>query len=125
MRRGTEALPVEMTDAERIAAGDALARLLGTIAIERDDAKQVAKENRERIAELEAEASDLAAQVREGARREDVAVEYRPDFDRRVVDVVRLDTGEMVRADPLGDADAQTTLDDVLAGTRDRVAVPS
>lgn len=102
-------LPVKLSPSELQACSDALAGVVQAYDELKDEAKAVAKDLKERLEALGAKRASLASIVE---RRQEVrAVECReaPNFERNVVEIVRLDTGELVDIRELTAEDRQAS----------------
>ena len=113
----TERLPCELTDDEVRAKGEQIAQLIGEIQDAEVAMKAQAEEAKDNIKGLKARTSALSSEVR--TRREYRSVEVRESFDwgNRRVEVIRLDTGEVIRTRETTEAERQLHLSVV---TRER-----
>lgn len=100
-------LPCRLTEAELIDRGQSLAATREQYRDVQQAAKDAAKEFRDRLATIEAELDRLAEIVRERHEPRPVRCELRPDYQRGVVDTVRLDTGEVASSRALTEAERQ------------------
>ena len=106
----TMILPVKLQDKEIKERGETLAELLRSIGEKEADKAMAAKEASNEIKKLEAEVGVVADAIRTGQEDREVEIERRPDYDRNVVEIVRVDTGEVVVTEELKDEDRQTNL---------------
>lgn len=89
-------LPVPLTEAELLVKGDELALLLRKAAVHKDETKATAAVAKERLAEMELEATELSRTIRERAERRPVDVRERRNDAARTIETVRCDTGAVV-----------------------------
>lgn len=108
-----------MTDAERIAKGELLARMafeLGDL----EEAKAAAtRDFGNRIKNLKTEQGKVADDVRSGTEMRDVECVEKPDWKEYLVTIVRCDTGEVVRRRPMTPAERQLKFDAFSARVKD------
>jgi hypothetical protein len=110
MGRITRALKVNLTEtelAERSARMAQLIREAGERELARKDADSRAKKV---IAEIEATVSSLAIEVNEKAETRAVECRLRRDERMRTIEVIRLDTKEVIEIRPMTDEEAQASL---------------
>ena len=120
-RQYEKQLPVKL-DSEQIAergqemAGKALdaARIELDIDKVKDEARGKLKELKEGLVEIRGRLKKLAFEVRKGEAVQSVLVEARFASDNSCVEIVRLDTGEIVETRPLTEEDRQMEIDEVL-----------
>ncbi len=93
-----ESLLVRLSPEELVRKGEQLARLLQSTATLRADAKKHAKLVAEQLKEQEDEAAALAQEISAGAELREVRCFERPRVDALLVDIVRADTGEVIRS---------------------------
>ena len=106
----TEILPVPLTEAELLARGDEAARIQETRDRkdgERDAANKAAKAE---IQGLEETLHHLLRQVRRKSEDREVEVLDRRNEDELTMEVVRTDTGEVIRSRPLTPEELQIKL---------------
>lgn len=113
----TMRLPVELTKEEIFARGKELARTKDAhtaASAKLEQAKLAAKSAKEQInseiKEAEEEMRRLARAIRSGREDRDVEILDKPDFKKGVMNIVRLDTGELVRTRGLTEAERQRSL---------------
>ena len=120
-RQYQKQLPVKL-DSEQIAergqemAGKALdaALLESEIEAAKDEARGKLKKLKEYLVEIRGWLKALALEVREGEAVQSVLVEARFASDNSCVEIVRLDTGEIVETRPFTEEDRQMEIDEVL-----------
>ena len=93
----TERLPVTLTNDEVRVRGEELAGLVAEINAAEDAKKIAAQEAKAAIDELDVKAAGIAEEIRSRRVYRDVEVREDLDAPSRVVSVIRLDTGEVVR----------------------------
>lgn len=108
--RGREPLPVLLSDDELLELGGRLAEIEDALALHQLDAKVVRKELREKESALKAERKHLAMLVRNKHEERDVEVENFLAEKAGHVDVVRTDTGQVVRTRPAKEGELQGKL---------------
>ena len=92
-----ERLPVTLTNDEGRVRGEELAGLMAEINAAEDAKKIAAQEAKAAIDELDVKAAGIAEEIRSRRVYRDVEVREDLDAPSRVVSVIRLDTGEVVR----------------------------
>ncbi len=109
-------LPCVLSDAEIQARGEELAE--AELARQRlvAEKKAAAEAFKGPIAEQVDLISKLSKEISEEVEMRDVEVSHRPDFENGVVDVVRMDTGEVVESRAMTDEDRQITMDVTVRG---------
>lgn len=112
MKTFTRTLPVELTQAELLDRGEALALGRGSRNEWESDRKETAARYRERLDLLDAEIDRLAGIVREKAEPRPVECRSVRDIERGVVEVVRTDTGEIVESRVMTEMERQTRMFD-------------
>jgi hypothetical protein len=103
-------LPVRLSDNEIKQRGEKLADLLREIGEKESEKSVETKKFASAIKELEVEADTVAQAIRSGQEDRDVEIERRPDFKKETVEIIRIDTGEVVVTEALSDSDRQTNL---------------
>jgi len=93
----TERLPVTLTNDEVRVRGEELAGLVAEINEAEDAKKLAASEAKAAIDALDSKAAGIAEEIRSRRVYRDVEVREDLDAPSRVVSVIRLDTGEVVR----------------------------
>jgi hypothetical protein len=106
----TMILPVKLSDTEIKERGQTLAELLRSIGEKESEKAVTAKEYSNEIKKLEAEVGVVADAIRTGQEDREVEIEKRPDYDRNAIDIVRVDTGEVVATNEMTDSDRQSDL---------------
>lgn len=106
----TELLPVKLTEDELLYRGDELAKLTSDIESLEDEAKGVAAGYKEQIKTKKADASRLALVIQIKSENRDVEVSERPDYTRKRIDMVRLDTGAVYNSRPMSITDQQEAM---------------
>lgn len=101
-------LKTDLTRAEITAKGQELAAQLGDKDRVELEKKTDAEAHKERLKEIDAVCSELAAEIRDKAEWRDVEVVMARDGD--VMIVTRLDTGEVVQERPLQQDEKQVTM---------------
>ena len=115
-------LPVKLNEVQLAARARVLAKMaLRAIGVEgeideaREEARGRIKVLKEDLAGIRTEVRDLARAIRRGEEPGEIRVEARVTDDNSKVDVVRLDTGEVVETRALTEEDRQMQIGDVLA----------
>lgn len=115
-------LPIKLNQAQIAGRARVLAKMaLRAIGVEgeieeaRDEARTRIKALKEDLTGIRTEVRDLARAIRRGEEPGEVKVEARVAEDNSKVDVVRMDTGEVVETRALTEDDRQMQIDDVLA----------
>lgn len=117
--RMIEQVQCVMTDAERIAKGEQLARMAFEMG-DLEEAKAAAgRDFTNRIKCLKTEQGKLADEVRSGAELRDVECAEKPDWKQHIVTIVRCDTGEIVRTRPMTPSERQLRFDALSARVKD------
>lgn len=102
-----ETLRVQLTDAERIAKGEELARINFALA-ELEELKGAATRSfGNKIKALKLDGGKVAYDMQTGTEERSVDCVERPDWKDFVVAVIRTDTGELVRRRPMTHAERQ------------------
>lgn len=109
-RKITRDLPVKLTQDELAGVAKDIGRLNRERVKMEGEAKASAAQWKDRISGLDAQIADLADLADSGQRALPVACEERHDYRRGEVQVVRLDTGELLEARPMTPAERQATL---------------
>lgn len=115
-------LPIKLDEMQIAAKARVLAKIAlkaAGLEVEIEDVRSVAREQikslREDLIAMRKELSNLARAIRKAEEIVPVKVEARVAEDNSRVDVVRLDTGEVVETRALTEEDRQMQIDDVLA----------
>jgi hypothetical protein len=113
-----EKLPVELTEDEIRTRHQALADLLDQIdktkAEHAQKLKTLKDSNSEIMGELTATLREVRDQLKKGTEERLIECEQVLDFQRRRAEIIRLDTGELVRTRPLTADELQTKLAEVV-----------
>lgn len=111
----TRMLPVQLTEADLKERGEELAAKVVQLVELKEQKKEEAKAAKERIDALEAQIVALSGVVR--AKQEPRAVEVKevPDVHRKVMEVVRLDTGKVIESRALTPLELEDVLQQRLA----------
>jgi hypothetical protein len=118
----TTLLPVTLTQEEFDTKAHSLSILCKTINVEKDRAKEQAKANKDRIDLMETERMNLATVVRDRAEERQVECEDRYNFRERMVESVRLDTGEITGTRAMNISEYQEEMDLHATPTENAVA---
>lgn len=116
-----KSLPVKLTKEEVRTKGERIAELVIDVVDIEDEKKTVTKEYAARLKALGKEIRGLSREVRSGEEEREVECEERIDHGRNVIEIVRMDTGEVVAHRPMEDYDRQRELQEI-EGTLDGVA---
>lgn len=108
-----------MTDAERIAKGEALARSAFEMTALEDAKAAAGRDFTNRIKNLKTEQGKLADEVKTGTEMRDIECVEKPDWRQHIVTVVRCDTGEVVRTRPMTPSERQLRFDALSARVKD------
>lgn len=115
-------LPIKLSEIQIAARARVLAKMAlravkveGEIEEARDEARTRIKALKEDLTGIRTEVKDLARAIRRGEESGEVKVEALVAEDNSRVDVVRLDTGEVVETRALTEEDRQMQIDEVLA----------
>jgi hypothetical protein len=103
-------LPCKLTIAESQSRGKELAAILGDIYSEEASQKNIKDQMKERLSELDARARRVQNVVNSGDEYRDVAVESRL-MGADIVQVIRLDTNEVIETRPAREDELQLPLD--------------
>jgi hypothetical protein len=105
-----EKLPCELTREETLAKGAEMALMIkqhGEVELE---AKETADTFKKQFKRLDRTISERAEEVRTGVEHRLVPCTERGRYRENMVDVVRLDTGEIVRSRPMTESEKQQAL---------------
>lgn len=105
-----EKLGCELTREEQLQKGTEMALLLQRLEETESEAKSVADGYKRDIKKLERTIGDRAEEVRTGIEHRLVECTERGRFREGLVDVIRTDTGEVVRTRPMTEAEKQQPL---------------
>lgn len=106
-------LPVRLTEPEIKTKGERLSELVIEAVDVEDEKKAVNKVHADKLKEIGKEMRGLAREVRSGEEEREVDCEERPDHGRNIIEVMRMDTGEIVVHRPMDDGDRQRELGDI------------
>jgi len=98
---------VALSKDELVDRADELSKLIEERTTLEDTAREVAKEHREQLKKMRERIEDLGDVVRSRKEIREVECKEVPDFDKEVVELFRLDTGERVHARQLTEEDRQ------------------
>lgn len=107
-----EKLPCDLTRDEMLQKAEEMATQLKERAEVELTAKESAGEFKDQMKRLDRTIADRAEEVRTGVEYRQVECTERGDFRRNLVQVVRLDTGEIVRSRPMAVHERQDSLFD-------------
>lgn len=116
--RDTMNLPVGLTDDELDQRRDRLVNLLREAQLVESEKKMANTAFANKLKDLNDEIHTIAAEVRSREEYRDVSIAKRKNFTLGVLEVFRIDTGEIVDSDPLGPKDRQMDLGDELGDRR-------
>lgn len=117
-----ETLPVPLTETEVRIKGEELAALERCIADIEAEKSAAAKRLGDAVKEGRAKALEIAQMIESREELRPVQVVEHPDFGRQVVDLVRVDTGVVIRSRPMTERDRQVSLLDSGSGGKVRKA---
>jgi hypothetical protein len=106
-------LKCPLTDEERRAKGDEIARTLEAYDLLEDTSKEDSRAAKDELKDLRKHSQKLARQIREGAELRNVECYERPDYAGNVVHLLRTDTGEVVEERPMRMDERQGVLVDI------------
>lgn len=107
LKRLQETLATKLTPEEFNARATKLAETHEALALEREVQKEQKAEMKLRIESLEKQRTELARVVRSGREDRVVDVEWHADDRKGVVELVRMDTGEVFETRPMKAAEKQ------------------
>lgn len=110
LTRLTRRLPVELTEDERRAKGDELARAVGERADVDVARKEAAASFKEQLEIVDDRISLLSEELRSGSEQRDVEVREEFDRSRYSVNIIRCDTDRIVEVRPATEEDRQRGL---------------
>lgn len=105
-----EVLPVDLTSEQIAQRGQLLAACQVDIEKLKADKKDSAAEFKRKIEDLEAQAKKLSHAITAGTEEREVECDERLNLDEKIVEIVRRDTGEVVRKRRVEDEDLQPVL---------------
>lgn len=106
-----EELPCKLDAQEKLLKSEQLAQKLGEIKQLEDDKKASAKRFGSEIEEKRGDASKLAQEIRTGSELRPIECTERARYADLMVDLIRLDTGEVVSSRPMHPQERQAALD--------------
>jgi uncharacterized FlaG/YvyC family protein len=106
----TEKQPCELTRDEKLRKADQMAQHFKTRAEKEVEAKSIAEGYKRELKTLDHEIADRAEEVRTGVEYRNVDCAERARYRDNQVDVIRLDTGEVVRSRPMTITERQDSL---------------
>lgn len=106
-----ESLPCKLTGPEKLQKSDALVAELGGIRDDEETKKNATSAISQRIKERKAKVSSLGAELRSGEEFRDVECFERPLFDVMKVELVRCDTGDVVRTRGMHPSERQKSME--------------
>lgn len=109
--RVIENLRVQLTDEERIAKGSKLAKLNFELGALKEQKAAANRDFANQIKALELEGGKVAYDVDTGTEERPVELRKAPHWRDFVIEFFRLDTGELVRREPMTPAERQMKLD--------------
>jgi hypothetical protein len=109
----TRSLPVKLTQEELDLRRDKLAELVRDISTAEQARSDAASAAKKEIDKLDASAGSIAREIRERSEYRQVEVTREKDYRRRIEEVIRSDTGEVVDSRVLGDDEMQGKLFEV------------
>ena len=80
-----------------------------------DDKKAINSDFKSQIDGLTADVNSAATKITNGYEMRNIECEHKPDYDKKIWTVVRIDTGEPVKELPMSEEDFQMSIDDVKA----------
>lgn len=109
-RETRELLLVRLSSQELVTKAEELARHLQETTSMKASTKRAAKLAAEEIKEREQREADLAQEISSGAEAREVTCRERPRYDDLLVDLVRVDTGEVVRTRAMQPSERQQAI---------------
>lgn len=109
--RVIENLRVQLTDDERIAKGQQLARINFRLAELKEQKSAASRDFANQIKALELEGSQVAYDADTGTEERPVEMRKAPHWKEFMMEFFRMDTGELVRREPMTPAERQMKLD--------------
>ena len=110
VKESTRSLPVKLTDDEVLALGRRIAELMEQRQSAEALRKSQQKKLKSEIEELDKEIEDKRCAIRSCEERRLVEVELHFDYQRGIVETIRIDTGESVSIRPMDDEERQMGL---------------
>lgn len=115
-----EYLPCRLSDAEVLQKSAQLTQKMAEHDLFEMQMKEQAAENKKKLVGMRTEFTALGREVRYREESRPVECSERKRFGDLMVDVVRLDTGEVIRSRPMEQHERQATLDDITEIQRPR-----
>lgn len=106
----TRMLPVCLNEVELLTKAALLSAKVQELATEEDDQKDAKAAMKKRLDDLNRDITDIAKIVREKAEPRPVEVHESKNYARRIVEVVRVDTGEVVDSRPMTEQERNVDL---------------
>jgi hypothetical protein len=106
----TRMLPVRLNEEELLTKASLLSTKVHELAIEEDDQKDAKAAMKKRLDDLNREITDVARIVREKVEPRPVEVHESKNYARRIVEIVRVDTGEVVDSRPMTEQERNVDL---------------
>lgn len=94
-------LPVKLTEKERMARAMSAAELQSDYNEIEERKKETTRSLGQQLKDLRKDIEKLQRAVRTGSEHQDVQIETRRNEDRRTIETVRLDTGEIIDSRPM------------------------
>lgn len=111
MKTFTQKLPVQITPAEKLRFADLNAREVELSIVTESERKEVAAKYKAKIEGHSNEIKRLSRIISSGIEYREVECEKQFDWAKGIVQIVRLDTGEVVDERPMKPEEEQRTLD--------------
>lgn len=111
-------LPVTLTEEERLARGMRAAELGAEYAEVEEAKKAAARDLGQKLKTLRAEMDELHEAVRTGREQQDVQVDHHRNEERKSIETIRLDTGEIIDSRPMTVEERQGSLFAIPGGRR-------
>lgn len=106
-----EKLRVQLTDEERIAKGQQLARINFRLAELKEQKSAASRDFANQIKALELESGQVAYDADTGTEERPVEMRKAPHWKDYMIEFFRMDTGELVRREPMTPQERQLKLD--------------
>lgn len=103
-------LPVLLNAEELLTKASLLSAKVHELAMEEEDQKDTKAAMKKRVDELNREITDVARIVREKAEPRPVEVHESKNYTRRIVEIVRVDTGEVIDSRPMTEQERNVEL---------------
>jgi phosphoketolase len=109
-KKETKLLPCALTQQELLERGQRAAELVNQIASEEEVRSAAGKASKEKINGFEIELRAVGYEIRTKKEMRDVEIERVKDLGRKVEEVIRLDTGEIVETRALAPHELQAEM---------------